>query len=140
MSRLGTVYVTQAHFDVELGILRQIWRRMQKVRAAMTDLRSKDAYKQVGGTGGQTSAQLTDGIEWNMRREHDICMALLKRNAPFYPREIRQLATEGLTITVSECDEVLDQGLKFTEEWYAAGRKRLDEFDLKLSQIEDSSA
>ena len=136
MSRLGTVYVTQAHFDVELGILRQIWRRLQKVRAAMADLRSKDAYRPASRT--TERAQLTNGLEWNLSREHDICMEFLKRNAPFYPREIRQLATETLTITVSERKEVLGEGPQFTEEWYAAGRKRLDEFDIKLSQLEDS--
>jgi hypothetical protein len=56
MSRLGTVYVTQAHFDVELGILRQIWRRLQKVRAAMADLRSKEGYRQAAGTAEKISA------------------------------------------------------------------------------------
>jgi hypothetical protein len=65
-------------------------------------------------------------------------MALLKRNAPFYPRQIRQLATEALAITASECEAALSERPQFTEEWYAAGRKRLDEFDLKLSQIEGS--
>ena len=53
-----TAYASKAHFDFEVGILRKIWIRLQKVRSTMLDLRSREAYRPRDETAEETTHDL----------------------------------------------------------------------------------
>jgi len=123
-----SVFVTRAHFEVELDAYKQLFEGLGEVRLAIAGTRPSMGLYREGETREDKMKSLGKRLEV-LVEAHDKTVKAIEYLSPFYPSDIYTKLDECLTAARGEILDIQTGGNEtFTLGWFQEGQKRLDRF------------
>lgn len=133
------VYITKAHFDVELDSLKILWRRMKSLHLALNTLRPIFSLMPAGESPEEKRQRLERELSKNMdsfEAAYNAALAAVEDQLPFYPEAIHESATSALKVAALGINMIQINSQRFSTTWYIDGSKNQQAYSSHLSRIE----
>ena len=133
------IYVTKAHFDVELAALKLLWQHLKLLELALNPLRPIFALMPAGESPEEKRKRLDLELSKNMDTFSDAYNAALsavENQRPFYPGPIWESANAALQVAHLELSMIQINTQRFEGPWYLDGRKNQLEFASHMGNLE----
>lgn len=133
------LYVTKAHYDLELESFRHIWAALNDLRLKVRAFLARDKFKinTPDGETGDWYARAYPTVIKDFFAAHDTVVRAITENSPFYPAEIRKPAERTLEIDLAIIGRISNiDGTEMSEPWFAQFRELSVAIDKKVDEIE----
>ena len=135
------VYVTKAHFDVELAALKLVWQTVNSLRLALNSLGPMRSLMPAEETSEEKSKRLNQELLKNMEicsHAFNAALSAVEDQQPFYPRAINDCANSALQIAQSELEKIRINTQRFAVSWYVEGNKSASAYGAEMGKLESS--
>ncbi len=123
-----TVLVTRVHFETEFAALKEVFERLAEVRLQFAGLRPMMSVVPREDTKDAKRERLARRVE-PFRDAYDRLLSSHENLKPFYPEDVYLQIEKCRTVADREITELRISGDElFTSEWFAEGKKNLNEF------------
>jgi hypothetical protein len=134
------LYVTKAHYDLELESFKQIWAAFSSLSLKARAFIAPDKFKinTPDGEIGDWYSKAYPRVAKDFFDAHDTALRIVTEYSPFYPSGIRQIAEQIFVIDLQIVSHVskLD-GSELSEPWFEKFRQLSGAIDKRVREIEE---
>ena len=134
------LYVTKAHYDLELESFKKLWEAMNDLRLKVRAFLGPDRFE-ITGPGGERldnwAATAYPRVIEDFFKAHDSVVRTVTGQSPFYPTAIRQAAEQTFDIDMALVKRISTLDIEpMSEPWLVEVRELSAAIDRQVAEIE----